>query len=88
MKSVLRRLIGLGKCFLDELSEALIAGFQIRATQIHHVPAFISFPTEPILHLPTRIKLPHAVLRIEIITGPIIISGLNQYVQIGILCHG
>src|SRR5258708_35943494 len=49
------------------------------------MPAAVSFPMKTVLQFTAGIQLPETVFRIEIITGPIIITGLDQQMQVRIL---
>jgi len=47
--------------------------------------AAVSFPMKAILQFTAGVQLPETVFRIEIITGAVIIAGLDQQMQIRVL---
>jgi len=71
----------------DEFPEIVVRRLQVFFSEIHHVPASISFETHSILQLSALIELPHRVFGIEIGRCPVVEPGLEKQVQIRIFGH-
>src|SRR5690606_17915113 len=72
----------------DEIADVLVGARQVLAAQVHHVAALVEGEADPVPQLAAGLELGHRVLRAEIVGPAVVVAGLDQYLEVGIVGHG